>query len=161
MRLIVVTILISFSFSILIRHPNSMKKTIDYTKSGTNWLGTCKSGAKQSPISIDKYNKIDKNIIHLKYGHSLGHLKWNGSFFEIKIKDKNSKVKFTNNKKKPAKQILYILKKVLFKTPQEHFIEGKHNELEMQFIHETSDKNEHHNVLIISVFGKVTSNKNN
>jgi len=135
-----------------------MKKTIDYTKNGQNWPGVCKSGARQSPIAIDKYNKIESDIIDVKYGKSTGKMEWNGSFFKIDIADTNSKVTFTDNKKKPPAKIEYDLKRVIFRTPPEHIVEGKVHDVECQFIHETQDKSQPNNLLIISVFGKVTRN---
>ncbi len=158
MRFILFILLLSYGMSILLKHPNSMKKTIDYTKSGSNWPGICKSGSRQSPISIDKFNKIDKNVLKLKYGKPGGNLNWNGSFFKIDVADDSSKAIFTDMKKKPPKDIEYVLKRAIFRTPPEHIIEGKVEDIEMQLVHESPDKKEPNNLLIISVFGKVTSN---
>lgn len=158
MRFIVLALLISYGICALLKHPNSMKKTIDYTKGGSNWPGVCKSGARQSPIAMDKYNKIDKDILKLQYGKSSGNLEWNGSFYKIDIADGSSKVTFTDPKANPEKTSEYVLKRVIFRTPTEHMVEGKTESLEMQLVHECADKKEPNNILIISVFGRVTSN---
>lgn len=158
MRLIVLVLLISYGTSYYLKHPNSMKKTIDYSKSGNNWPGVCKSGVKQSPISLDKFDKIEKDILKLQYGKTTGTLEWNGSFYKMDFKDENSKAIFEDMKKKPSVKIEYILKRLIFRTPPEHTVEGKANHLEMQFVHETKDKSQANNILIISVFGKITKN---
>ena len=161
MKLILIILLISYTMSVLIRHqhPNSMKKTIDYTKSGANWPGVCKSGARQSPIAIDKFNKIETDILNVQYGKSEGKMNWNGSFFKIDVDDANSKITFTDNKKKPAADIVYVLKRVIFRTPPEHIVEGKMHDLEIQLIHESENKKETNNLLIVSILGKVTNEK--
>jgi len=161
MKLVLIILLVSsfdiFGMGMQIRHPNSMKKTIDYTKSGQNWPGICKSGARQSPIAIDKYNKIENDILNFQYGKSEGNLEWNGSFYKMDIKDGKSKVTFTDTKPKPSKEIEYMLKRVIFRTPPEHIVEGNVEDTEIQFVHESEDKTIPNNLLIISIFGKVTN----
>ena len=165
MRFLYLLFLITYSTSIFLsnkhkhQHPNSMKHTIDYTKSGMNWPGVCRSGVKQSPIAIDKSDRIDKDILDINYGKSGGNFEWNGSFFKIDIKDNMSKVKFLDTIHTPHNQIEYVLKRVIFRTPPEHIIEGRLHDVEIQLIHETSDKKQINNLLIISIFGQITNNK--
>jgi len=146
----------SFLFCHKLTHPNSMKQTIDYTKSGSNWPGVCQSGTLQSPISIDMYDKLESDILDFNYGKSQGKLKWNGSFYKIDFEDNDSKAIFTYNKVKPARTIEYVLKRLIFRTPPEHIVEGEPNDLELQFVHDSTNKKESNNLLIISVFAKVT-----
>jgi len=154
-----ISILITFSLCVVIKHPNSMKKTIDYSRSGDNWVGVCKSGVRQSPISIDRSNRVEKDILKLKYGNSKGNLVWNGSFYKIDLKDTNSKVIFTDIHARPPKEHEYILKRIIFRTPPEHIVQGKVEDMEMQFFHESTDKKLTNNLLAISIPAKITKSK--
>ena len=157
MKYILVFLVISLTYSLTTYHPNSLKQTIDYTFQGKNWPGTCRSGTRQSPIAIDKYDKIPKSCIKLiDYGKESGKVEFNGSFYRIDVANSKSKVSyFDMNTKKTNK---YTLKRVIFKTPAEHQIESKSFDMEIQLVHQTSD-NVHNNLLIISIMAKAILKK--
>ena len=159
MRCTIIFLLFSFQVSILLNNANSLCGKIDYRKNGDDWPGICKSGMGQSPISIAKYQKANKSVLKLHYKKPSGVIKWNGSSYVLNNDEKESKVTFKDIKPKPPVNIDYTLKSVVFRTPAEHVVEGKHYDVEMQFIHESSDNKLKRNNLIISVFGKKSRNK--
>ena len=156
MRFLIILALISVGISSVLKHPNSMKTTIDYTKNGGNWIGMCKSGTLQSPISIDKYNKVEKNIVNYKYGKTAGKMEWNGSYYRLEFADSTNVVNLTDPTDNKVRA--YNLKRVIFRTPAEHKIDGVFHDLEIQFIHEGVEK-ETFNMLNISVFSTEIKNE--
>jgi carbonic anhydrase len=133
-----------------------MLKTIDYSKSGANWLGQCKSGGKQSPINIEKVLKIDKHIRDLQYSKKeIGKVEFNGSYYRINVNKQSCKIIYTNRKNKKIK---YTLKRVVFRTPAEHQIEGDKFDMEIQLVHETEEKVPN-KILIISILALKTKDK--
>ena len=157
MKYIVVLLLISLTFSTTLFHPNSLKQTIDYSSQGRNWQGNCKSGPRQSPIDVEKYDKIPKSVLKLNYGKNNGKVKFNGSSYYIDVTKNTDMILYTDPEKNKW-NIEYYLKRIIFKVPAEHLIEGIKYDMEAQLVHETSSKTPN-NILIISFFGKATINQ--
>lgn len=156
MKFVVVLMLFSLTYSLQFKHPNSLKNTIDYSFQGRNWIGPCKSGVRQSPIAIDKYNKIPKSLIKLQYGEDKGKIEFNGTFYRMDAIKKTNKIIYLDPKSK--KSITYELKRIIFKTPAEHIVEGSQHKMEIQLVHQ-SDGKDHENknpLMIVSIFADIT-----
>ncbi len=150
--------LISLTYSLTMRHPNSLKQNIDFSMQGNNWPGTCKSGSHQSPIDINKFDKVPNNLLTINYQKESGMVEFNGSFYRIDLEGKKSKIAFKNLKTK--KKTEYTLKRIIFKTPAEHEIEGTKHDMEMQLVHQT-DQKVPQNILIVSLFAKSSKSPKN
>jgi len=155
MKLLIVLLVISltYSYSLTTDHPNSLKKVIDYEQNGLNWSGNCKSGAKQSPIAIDKYDKVPKSVIKIDYEKDEGKVQFNGSFYRIDTTKNGCKIDYTDINTRKTHE--FTLKRVIFKTPAEHKIEGTLYDMEIQLVHTTKAKI-HNNLLIVSIMAKAT-----
>jgi carbonic anhydrase len=124
---------------------------------------TCASGKSQSPVDVvtgslkleasaqtlgwnipDKSAAQFANLVKGQGGDSAYEL-YNGHTFQVEHIDAT----FTYN------NVVYKLKQFHMHTASEHTIDGKHSDVEMQFVHTTDDASAPNKVLVVGAFFKV------
>lgn len=123
-----------------------------------NWEGLCKTGYKQSPINIDTKSAValPKNyaslVTNLNYHISTGLSLINtGRMFQVagnfgQVQLKNGQV--------------YNALRISFKSSSEHVVDGTHNTMEMQILHQKVGSTGNKGLLISSVFFTVSDTEN-
>lgn len=98
----------------------------------------CTIGTEQSPVAIDEAKKSSMLPIEFSYQPSEVVEQW---------RDLTLLVQFSEGNNLRHEGVDYALKQIRFHTPTEHSVLGKDLPMEMQFIHESADKQ----VLIVAV----------
>jgi len=94
----------------------------------------CQSGKNQSPVNIDtkKIANFEPNGIKFNYGMTLSETITNtGNLIQVNTR---------GWAKINVDEIEFKLKRIEFHIPSEHTIDGEHFPLELQFVHESEDK---------------------
>ncbi|MDT3427023.1 carbonic anhydrase [Paenibacillus forsythiae] len=95
---------------------------------------TCELGKEQSPIDIEAPDvKKDSHLspVEVDYSPSEVSLVNNGHTIQVNVSGENNHIVLEGKS--------YTLKQFHFHLPSEHEVGGKHNEMELHFVHKTAD----------------------
>ncbi|WP_025695727.1 carbonic anhydrase [Paenibacillus durus] len=97
-------------------------------------FGTCKVGKEQSPIDIEAADvKKDTSLspVEVDYSPTEVSLVNNGHTIQVNVSGENNHIVLEGK--------TYTLKQFHFHLPSEHEVGGKHDEMELHFVHKTAD----------------------
>lgn len=128
--------------------------TVDYSYSGatgpSKWgdikadYATCKTGKFQSPTNLLS-TEVEKREVRVNNWQDITGtipMKNNGLAIDLEVpENSNASAKFADTE--------YKLKSMHYHMPSEHFVDGKHFEGEMHFVHKTSNGSQ---ILVIGAF---------
>jgi len=148
----------------------SLNPSVSYSKSGADWTGTCQTGKSQSPIDV--YEGTSKKVsINDKDGS-----KYAVEMHYHRIKTDacgNNNVTFVNNGNdieingdigyvefggcEACGTNKYQAKKLVFRSPSEHTVDGKNMDMELQILHQKEGSSGNKDLLMVSVLFQLKS----